>query len=229
MLTGRREKDRLDTSDPTRNRKCSQLEANTWQLSELVVNRLVPIVGVHPFPVHEIMLMAAAICRMRPSHIFEWGTHIGKSARIFHEVSAQYGIHSHIHSVDLPDDVAHVEHPSKERGRLVRGSRRVTLHQGDGLDVSLATWVAEGGPRDVLFFVDGDHSETSVYRELSGIVGAIERPAVLLHDAFYQSPESGYNIGPYLAIERVLKEYPSRFKRVDSGLGLPGMTLLYPA
>jgi hypothetical protein len=54
-------------------------------------------------------------------------------------------------------------------------------------------------------------------------------PVVLLHDAFYQSEKSGYNVGPYRAIERVLREHAGRFKRVDSGLGLPGMTLLYAA
>jgi len=52
---------------------------------------------------------------------------------------------------------------------------------------------------------------------------------VLLHDAFYQSPESGYNVGPYLAIGRVLRKRAGQFKQVDSGLGLPGMTLLYPS
>jgi cephalosporin hydroxylase len=112
---------------------------------------------------------------------------------------------------------------------MVRGLDRVHLHQGDGLDVSLARWTKAGRPDNVLFFVDGDHSETSVYRELSGVVALVARPVVLLHDAFYQSSQSGYNVGPYRAIERVLKEHPARFKRIDSGIGLPGMTLLYLA
>ena len=228
-LRGRSPRTDVPTTDPSRNRNCIELEVDAWQLSSFVVERLVPVVGVHPFPVHELMLLSAAVCRFRPSYIFEWGTHIGKSARAFYEVSGHYGIPSEIHSIDLPDHAHHVEHPSSERGRMVRGLDRVHLHQGDGLDTSLATWTKAGRPDDVLFFVDGDHSETSVYRELSGVVAHVPRPVLLLHDAFYQSSQSGYNMGPYQAIERVLKEHPSRFKRIDSGIGLPGMTLLYMA
>jgi cephalosporin hydroxylase len=175
------------------------------------------------------MLLSAAVCRFRPSYIFEWGTHVGKSARAFYEITHHYGIACEIHSVDLPDDTAHVEHPSHERGRMVIGVERVYLHQGDGVDVSLALWQAHGRPEPVLFFVDGDHAEASVYREVSSIARSVHAPAVLLHDAFYQSSESGYNVGPWRAVERVLREYPARFKRLDSGLGLPGMTLLYVA
>lgn len=228
-LTGGSAAIHLAKADPSRNRNCSELEVDAWQLSSFVVERLVPVVGLHPFPVHELMLLSATVCRFRPSYIFEWGTHIGKSARAFYEVTHHYGIVSEIHSVDLPDDLGHVEHPSRERGRMVRGLPHVHLHQGDGLNVSLSIWTDAGMPGEALFFVDGDHSEKSVYRELSAIVQQVQRPVVLLHDAFYQSPQSGYNVGPYRAIEAVLKQYPGRFKRVDSGLGLPGMTLLYAA
>ena len=215
-------------ADPARNPACSELEVDAWQLSAFVLDKLVPVVGVHPFPLHELMLLSGAVCRFKPSHIFEWGTHIGKSARAFYEITSFYGIPSEIHSVDLPDDIDHVEHPSSERGRMVRGLDRVHLHQGDGVDRSLEIWRQAGRPEPVLFLVDGDHSEASVYRELSTIADAVPNPVVLLHDAFYQSSGSGYNVGPFLAIERVLREKPGRFKRLDSGLGLPGMTLLYP-
>lgn len=228
-LKGRWSRADVSRSDPTRNPDCEELEVDAWQLSSFVIERLVPTVGAHPFPVHELMLLSAAVCWFKPSHIFEWGTHIGKSARAFYEVTRHYGIPSAIHSVDLPDDVDHVEHPSQERGRMVRGLEGVHLHQGDGVGVSLRVWRDAGRPERVLFFVDGDHAEESVHRELSSIVSEVSRPAVLLHDAFYQSPESGYNVGPFLAIERVLKQNPGRFKRVDSGLGLPGMMLLYAA
>jgi cephalosporin hydroxylase len=215
--------------NPAKNPGCSELEVDAWQLSSFIVERLVPVVGTHPFPLNELMLMSATVCRFRPSHIFEWGTHIGKSARAFFEVTRHYGIPAEIHSVDLPDDIDHVEHPSSERGRMVRGLAGVYLHQGDGLDASIALWKKAGRPEPVLFFVDGDHSEQSVYRELSGIVTEVSRPIVLLHDSFYQSAQSGYNIGPHRAIERLLSDSRGRFKRIDSGIGLPGMTLLYVA
>ena len=98
-------------------------EINGWAISQFVLAKLVPVVGVHPFPLHELMLMSAAICRLRPAQVFEWGTHTGKSARVFHECAADYGIALQIHSVDLPDRVNHVEHPHEGRGRFVRGPR----------------------------------------------------------------------------------------------------------
>ena len=131
-------------------------------------------------------------------------------------------------STDLPDDVEHGEHPHGDRGRLVRGLPRVHLHQGDGLDTSLQVWRTGGRKPRPLFFVDGDHAYESVLRELTGITTEVPDAAVLLHDAFYQSPESGYNIGPYQAIEEVLARWPGRYRKVHSGIGLPGMTLVYP-
>src|SRR5687767_10963378 len=224
-----RRETQVSRANPTRNGECTEFETDAWSLSRFVDEKLVPVVDVHPFPLNELMLMAAAVCRIRPALIFEWGTHIGKSARAFHETATHYGIACQIHSVDLPDDTPHVEHPSGERGRLVRGIEQVHLHQGDGVEVSLSIWQRSGRSLPVLFFVDGDHSVDSVYRELSGIVAEVGKPNVLLHDSFYQSSESKYNVGPHQAIERTLQEYPGRFRRLDSGLGLPGMTLLYPA
>lgn len=216
-------------SDPTRNPQCTEFEVDAWHLSSFVVDKLVPVVGVHPFPLNELMLLSAAVCRVKPRQIFEWGTHIGKSARAFHETALHFDIACEIHSVDLPDDVAHVEHPSSERGKLVRGLPRIHLHQGDGVDVSLRIWRESGRQSPVLFFLDGDHAMESVLRELSRIVAEVPDAAILLHDSFYQSPAANYNVGPHRAIEAVLRERPGRFRRLDSALGLPGMTLLYPA
>ena len=69
--------------DPLVNAHCREFEVNKWALSEFVVHRLLPIVGIHPYPLDELLLMSAAVCRLRPRHIFEWGTNVGKSARIF--------------------------------------------------------------------------------------------------------------------------------------------------
>jgi cephalosporin hydroxylase len=218
----------LSRDNPTKNLNCSDFEVDNWAISRFVSERLVPVAGIHPFPLHELMLMTAAVCRFEPSEIFEWGTHIGKSARVFYEITSHYRIDAALHSTDLPDDVEHVEHPHADRGRMVRGLPRVHLHQGDGLDTSLALWRAGGRRPQPLFFLDGDHSRESVFRELTGVTLEIPDAAILVHDAFYQSPASGYNIGPYEAIEDVLASVPGRYRKVHSGLGLPGMTLLYP-
>ena len=219
----------LGREDPTRNRACLEFETDGWSVSQFVLSRLIPAVGVHPFPLNELMLMVATMCRFRPPQLFEWGTHVGKSARVFHEVASHYRIDCDIHSVDLPADASHIEHPGGERGRLVRGLRGVHLHLGDGLDTSLRLWHERGRKAGVLFFVDGDHARDSVKREFSTIVREVPDACVLLHDSFYQSAGSGYNVGPYEAIGEVLASAPGRYRRLDSGLGLPGMTLVYPA
>ncbi len=219
----------LRRQNPAKNAACSEFEVDNWAVSQFVLQRLVPVVGVHPFPLHELMLMVAAVCRTQPSQIFEWGTHIGKSARIFYECAVHYGIDADIHSSDLPDDVDHVEHPHAERGKLVRGLPRVHLHQGDGLDTSLEIWRSAGCRPRPLFLVDGDHEHASVLRELTGIAREIRDASILLHDSFNQSEASGYNVGPYRAIQDMLATDPGRYRKVESGLGLPGMTLLYPA
>src|SRR5262245_43492210 len=123
----------LPAENPTRNAECSEFEVDNWVVSRFVLERLIPIVGTEPFPLNELVLMAAAVCRLAPSVIFEWGTHIGKSARIFYETTEHFAIECPIHSIDLPDEIPHVEHPHGLRGQLVRGVPRVMLHQGDGL------------------------------------------------------------------------------------------------
>jgi hypothetical protein len=220
---------RLRRQAPVREMAAPLFEVDAWVVSRFVVDRLVPVVGVHPFPLNELMLMAAAICRFAPTHVFEWGTYLGTSARVFADTAAHFRIPARIHSIDLPDDVPHPEHPGRARGRLVRGRREVRLHQGDGVDVALRTWAEAGRPDSTLFFLDGDHGYASVRRELEAIMAAVPRPLLLLHDTFFQEPCAGYNVGPHDAIRDVLGQLPQgRLERVDSGMGLPGMTLLYP-
>jgi cephalosporin hydroxylase len=219
----------LSRENPAMNVAASEFEVDAWAISQFVMRKLVPVVGSHPFPLHELMLMTGAVCRLEPREIFEWGTHIGKSARIFYEITSHYRVQADIHSTDLPDDVEHREHPHADRGRLVRGLSRVYLHQGDGLTTSLELWRADGRKLRPLFFVDGDHSHESVLRELTGIANEVPHAGILVHDAFYQSAEAEYNTGPYRAIEEVVAVLPGRYRKVHSGLGLPGMTLLYPA
>lgn len=214
--------------EPSVNPSCSQFEVNNWIISRFVIDKLVPIVGVHPFPLNEQMLMVSAVCKIKPSHIFEWGTNIGKSARIFVETCMAFTIDTEIHSIELPDNVAHVEHPAKNRGLLVKNINKVTLHQGDGLETSfrILSTIRQPGIRP-LFFLDGDHSYGSVKRELEEIVTKVPKAAILLHDTFYQSAESGYNIGPYRAILDVLESRPNKYNILSQNTGLPGMTLLW--
>lgn len=214
--------------DPARNIDCSAFEVDNWAVSRFVFGRLVPIIGMHPFPINEQVLMVAAVCRVKPSHILEWGTHIGKSARLFYETCKTFGIEAEIHSTDLPDNVGHAEHPGGRRGELVMGIQGVRLHLGDGLATSLKIMAGTNvkNPRP-LFFIDGDHSYASVTRELGCIIEQSPDANILLHDTFFQSAESGYNTGPHAAVAAMMKQQPDRYVVMKQNLGLPGMTFLW--
>lgn len=219
----------VSKSDAAVNPNSTEFEVNNWILSEFVVRRLVPAVGMHPYPLNELMLMAGAVCRFKPSHVFEWGTNIGLSARVFYETAKHFNIPMEIHSIDLPDDVEHNEHPGETRGQLVKGKSGVTLHLGDGLNTALEIYQTLPKNSSVLFFVDGDHSQKSVSRELEAIITQVEQPRVLLHDTFFQSADAKYNLGPHLAINDVLERFDKdkKLKKLQVNTGLPGMTLIY--
>lgn len=212
--------------NPVRNPEAAEFEVDLWVLSSFLLERVVPVVGTHPYPLNELLLMTAAACRLKPSVVFDWGTHIGVSARIFYECSHAFKLGYEIHSIDLPPDASHIEHPGQEHGRLVCGLDRVNLHRGNGVEVALELWRKLGQPKRPLFFVDGDHAYESVRAELDQIFSTVPDASALAHDTFFQSAESKYNVGPARAIDEVVAKYPSRFRIVKSGLGLPGMTLL---
>jgi cephalosporin hydroxylase len=221
----------LSTINPNRvcvpDHKGRQFEVGTWAISEFILNKVVPIVGVHPFPLNELSLMVSAVCRIQPSHIFEWGTNVGTSARIFYESIKYFKIDCEIHTIDLPDDIEHVEHPGQHRGELVKGIKKVRMHQGDGATTALSLWNATTRKGRSLFFLDGDHSYESVQRELKMIFGQVESASFLIHDTLFQSEESLYNTGPFNAVEDFLKSTSGLYDRIEERLGLPGMTLLY--
>ncbi len=201
-------------------------EVNNWKVSQFIVKYLLPIVGTSPYPLNELTLMVGAVLWIKPTHIFEWGTHVGKSARIFYEVIHNYGIDCEIHSIDLPDDVDHIEHPKGQRGRFVL-NKKVSLHQGNGIDTSLKIYKKIKKPSKVLFYLDGDHAFSTVYHELSLITKNIPSATILIHDTFFQSKISKYNVGPYKAISELLKNKRVKFEKIETKTGLPGMTLLY--
>jgi hypothetical protein len=52
---------------------------------------------------------------------------------------------------------------------------------------------------------------------------------VLLLDTFFQSPNSGYNVGPYRSVQEALAAQmdSQRLRTMETKIGLPGMTLVY--
>lgn len=200
-------------------------EADKWALSTFVIDKLIPIVGVRPYPLDELLLMSATVAYFRPGIIVEWGTHLGISARIFHEITSYLELPIPIHSVDLPPDVIHLENTlaPAQRGRYLK-HLPVQLHLGDGLSVALEL-IAEARGTLPLLFLDGDHSRDSVRRELHGLKEAATEAVVLVHDSFCQGPEAGYNCGPFEAISEFCAAYGIPMH--STVLGLPGMSLTY--
>ena len=213
-------------TDPVRNPEASEFEVDLWELSRFVVERCLPTIGVHPYPLNEQLLAAAAACRLRPGVVFDWGTHRGASARMLWECAKAFRLGYDIHTIDLPPDVAHVEHPGQAYAVLLRGLAEVHLHRGDGVTIALTQWEKLAQPPRPLFFIDGDHAYESVATELRRVFDAIADASALVHDTFFQSADAGYNVGPALAVRDVVAEQPGRFKVMTSGLGLPGMTLI---
>lgn len=212
---------------PAVNLDCKYFEVNNWLISDFILKKIIPLVGIHPYPLNELMLMVAAVCRIKPTHIFEWGTHFGKSARIFYETTKYFNISSEIHSIDLPDKVLHTEHPGVNRGELVKNIKQVSLYQGDGLTVALKLY-QQLKPSVSLFFLDGDHQYQSIERELTSIIKNITQAHILIHDTFNQSKKSGYNTGPHRAVKTFLTNVPKKhYQIISTTTGLPGMTFLY--
>jgi hypothetical protein len=157
--------------------------------------------------------------------VIEWGTNIGVSARIWHETNRRYRLGADIHSIDLPDSVPHAEHPGGRRGLLARGLP-IHLHQGDGPELAAALISKFNCPRP-LVFIDGDHSESAVYRDARSVLDAAPQASLLFHDTF-QQPSSTYNHGPYQALQRLMVDVTPDHRAIRCDLGCPGMTLLTP-
>jgi hypothetical protein len=213
-------------SDPVRNPDCAEFEVDLFELSRFVAERCLPTIGIHPYPLNEQLLAASAACRLRPGIVFDWGTNRGSSARLMWECGKAFHLGYEVHTIDLPPDVTHIEHPGDNFGTLVRGLPGVHLHRGDGVTVSLELWQKAGCPARPLFFVDGDHAYDSVTRELRQIFSASADASALVHDTFFQSPDSGYNVGPACAVQDVVAAHLNRFSVIATTTGLPGLTLV---
>ena len=59
--------------------------------------------------------MASAVCWIRPELIFEWGTHVGISARLFWEVKEALNLNCLIYTIDSMNP-NHPEFPGAQRG-----------------------------------------------------------------------------------------------------------------
>lgn len=206
------------------------LEANTAELDRFVLEKIIPETGLL-YPFAEISLMALVVNRVRPSHIFEWGTNIGASAKLFHAITEALGMEIPIHTWDLPDGTYHGQHPGQNHGKLARGLSRVHFHREDGLIGALKKLSEERNLSlglKPLFFVDGDHSYQSVIREISGLISVQEEFHLLAHDTFVQKPDAkGQSRESWLGCPTALESFAEEYRWLNVGFGNPGMAYLW--
>ena len=195
------------------------LEVNKWALSP-IVQRVTGIVGTKPYPIDELMLMAAAFYYHLPDVVIDIGTHQGKSARVWYELGALLPKMPTIHTIDLfsPD---HPEYPGKALGQYIRRTK-VRQHYGDGETVAREI-LSQNPTGNYLLFLDGDHSYETVRRELE-LARVFSQGCLLVHDTFYQS-DCTYNIGPHQAIENFVSQFTVK-QVIHLATGLPGMSYI---
>ena len=196
------------------------LEVNKWAASSMVL-ALQRIVGDQPYPLDELLMMTAVFAYHRPEVVIDIGTHLGKSARVWHELSTRLQTGSTVHTIDVLDPT-HPEFPSARHAEFVRNTP-VKTHIGDGAAVAADLIRAEPGRR-FLLFLDGDHRYETVLQELELVRLLADESGVLLHDTFYQ-PSSSYNHGPYLALQHFAKTFPTK-QMLHMHAGLPGMSYM---
>ncbi len=126
--------------------------------------------------------MESVLERFRPTHVFDWGTNVGASARLFYEASLEHGYECEVHTVELPLELAHLDrdHPGHRYGQWIKETP-IHAHQGFGLQVSIRL-CAELKPARPLFFLDGNHSFEAVFEELTVISDEEPGAVLMVHD-----------------------------------------------
>ncbi|MEW6001828.1 MAG: class I SAM-dependent methyltransferase [Nitrospirota bacterium] len=202
-------------------------EVNKWNISAFLIKKVIGLVGIHPYPMDELMLMVSACIVFRPELIIEWGTNVGKSARVFYETVRHYRIKSEIVSIDLPIHVTHPENVKRRRAKYIK-RKKVSLLLGDGAEIAAKVVKERSQSLNgyILYFLDGEHSYETVKREIGTLYMIYPKTIFLVHDTFFQREWSNYNIGPFKAVENFIKNH-SDWKTVACTTGLPGMTLVY--
>ena len=130
----------------------------------------------------EVEFFGSVLERFRPTHVFEWGTNVGASARLFYEAALEFGYECEVHTVELPDSLSHLDrdHPGHRHGQWIEGLS-IHAHRGLGLTLSMQLWV-DLRPDRALFFLDGNHTYAVVLEELQSLSNLRPQPVVMIHD-----------------------------------------------
>lgn len=150
--------------------------------------RRVRAFGLPAYGDQEVEFFESILGRHRPTHVFEWGTNVGASARLFYEAALELGYECEVHTIEIPDELALMDrdHPGQRYGQWIKDIRidpRSTVHphRGFGLIESIRLW-KELQPERALFFLDGNHSYGVVLAELEEICALDPDAVMMIHD-----------------------------------------------
>ncbi|MDX1639051.1 MAG: class I SAM-dependent methyltransferase [Balneolaceae bacterium] len=155
----------------------------------------------------------------KPLHVLEIGTHIGVSTLHIASAMAHYRARDPKNigmvSLDFRDVNSSYEKPWLKYGTKYTPARMVyMLHYDDFLTFKTMRsldFFSRTTQKFDFIFLDGNHSASAVYREIPSALEVLEDDGViLLHDYFPDNEpiwDNGKKIsGPYLAVERLIKE-----------------------
>lgn len=169
--------------------------------------------GIPDYDDDEVALVEETIGRLQPSHVFEWGTNAGASARMFLEGTRRLG--AQVHSIDHRKPGG----PCAERPKLYQGywvaGLAVWLYQQDGLPFTLHL-CKKLKPKRTLVFIDDSHLLLENARALKMLRREQPAAVILVHDA-----DTGE---PRCAIDWFIRKYGDEYEVVSVG----PMTRLWP-
>jgi hypothetical protein len=157
-------------------------------LSRATAKRIVGM-GLPGYGEDEVGFMCETVEIVQPDRIFDWGTNVGASARIFYEACI---VHCIVETIDLP---AVLEQLDRDHAGGRTGSHltpEIRTHRGDGVTEALrlcAAWE----PKRPLFFLDGNHLRENVFREIWSIHKFCPRGVLLIHDTNQQPGDAVRN------------------------------------
>jgi len=159
------------------------------------------------------------MCYFKPKSILEIGTHIGAStvniACALNYNYKNHGMHSEFSTLDIRDVNCTSEKPwlkfdspqsPQELINALNLEIKVKFMNQDSL-----AYLKNSSDTYDLIFLDGDHSAQTVYKEVPKALERLnEGGVILLHDYFKKgdsaNPKNDFNSGPYLGIQRHIKE-----------------------
>lgn len=152
------------------------------QRTDRILRRIESFVG---YGLDEKKFMIETVLKLRPEQIWEWGTNVGASARIFFFICYLGHLECDITTIELPNPKDHVDHPGLRYASEI-ADLPVTKILGDGITEALAR--ADPTKR-LLFFLDGDHTKESVENEITLLCEKFPEAWLLLHDTRVGGPK----------------------------------------